>query len=140
MNDASAPRSLAVAVVLVRQDGRTLLIKRSPGRLAAGYWTPITGKLEPGETLAEAGAREALEEVGLVVEMGKEIYRCPAEGAPFDLVWLAATLRADQAPYPLFLSDEIADACWVSPQEAALLTPMFAVTAAFYAGYLSETW
>lgn len=138
--NAPSSRALAVAVVALRSDGKTLLIKRAPGRWAEGYWTPVTGKVEPGETLAEAGAREVLEEVGLMVEMGKELYRCPTEGAPFDLVWIAARLGPDQAAETMILSDEIAEARWLSTAEAASLTPMFAVTAAFYAGYLPETW
>ena len=132
--------ALAVAVVVVRADGKTLLIKRAPGLAAAGYWTPVTGKVEPGETLAEAGAREVREEVGLSVDIGKELYRCPTEGASFELVWLAGSIGAEPGPEAMILSEEIAEARWLSPEAAASLTPMFAVTAAFYAGYGAETW
>lgn len=136
----SEARSLAVAVVVKRADQRTLLVERAPGRLAEGYWTPITGKLEPGETLAEAGAREVLEEVGLRVQMGKEVYRCETVGASFDLVWLDATLLDEADADALRLSDEIAGARWLEAAAAAELTPMFPVTAAFYRGKAAETW
>lgn len=134
-------RPLAVAVVLSRADGRTLLIKRAPGRTAEGYWTPVTGRLEPGESLAQAGLREVREEVGLACEMGKELYRCPTEGAPFDLVWLAATLldEADAHADAMSLSEEIAEARWLAPAAAAELAPMFPVTAAFYRCMAAET-
>lgn len=131
---------LAVAVVLARGDGRTLVVRRAPGRPAAGYWTPITGKVEAGETLSEAGAREALEEMGLVVTIGKELYRCPTVGAPFELVWFDATLQSEAQADATRLSAEIAEARWLPVSEAAELQPMFAVTAAFYRGRVTETW
>ena len=136
----SEPRALAVAVVVGRGDGRTLLVKRGPGRPAEGYWTPVTGKVEAGETLADAALREVREEVGLTIDIGKEVYRCPTEGAPFDLVWLEATLRRDEDADAMRLSDEIAEVRWLPPLAAAELTPMFAVTAAFYRGRAAETW
>lgn len=135
-----AARALAVAVVLLRADGHTLLVRRAPGRPAAGYWTPVTGKVEVGETPRAAGAREVLEEVGLVVDMGREIYRCPTEGAPFDLVWHTARLRAGDEGRVLVPSAEIAEARWLLPAEAARLEPMFAVTAAFYRGDVGQLW
>lgn len=48
---------------------RVLLIRRGrpPGE---GLWSVPGGKLEPGETLAQAVAREVREETGLVVEVG----------------------------------------------------------------------
>lgn len=48
---------------------RVLLIRRGrpPGE---GLWSVPGGRLEPGETLAQAVAREVREETGLVVEVG----------------------------------------------------------------------
>jgi 8-oxo-dGTP diphosphatase len=54
----------------VRDDaGRVLVVQRGapPG---AGLWSVPGGKQEPGETLAQAVAREVREETGLVVEVG----------------------------------------------------------------------
>jgi 8-oxo-dGTP diphosphatase len=56
-----------VAAVIVRADGRVLLASRPPGRAYAGYWEFPGGKVEPGETLASALARELAEELGIVV-------------------------------------------------------------------------
>ena len=58
--------SVAVAVLL-RRDGRVLLAQRLPGTPYAGYWEFPGGKLEPGESVAEALARELDEELGIEV-------------------------------------------------------------------------
>lgn len=55
------------AAVILRPDGRVLLAQRPPGRAYAGYWEFPGGKLEPGETPAQALARELNEELGIEV-------------------------------------------------------------------------
>jgi 8-oxo-dGTP pyrophosphatase MutT (NUDIX family) len=124
-------RALAVAVVIARNDGRVLLIKRGEGRPAAGYWTPVTGRPHPDESLEETARREVAEEVGLRIELGEEVHRCPAEGVPFDLVWLEARVLGDADALRLH-PEEIADARWVTLADAARLEPMFAATRDFY--------
>jgi 8-oxo-dGTP diphosphatase len=56
-----------VAAVLTQPDGRVLLAQRPPGKVYAGYWEFPGGKVEPGETLEAALARELHEELGIVV-------------------------------------------------------------------------
>lgn len=57
---------LAVGAVVVH-DGQLLLVRR--GRPpAAGLWSVPGGRVEPGETLADAVVREVREETGLDVE------------------------------------------------------------------------
>jgi 8-oxo-dGTP diphosphatase len=58
--------SVAVAVLL-RRDGRVLLAQRLPGTPYAGYWEFPGGKVEPGESIADALARELDEELGIEV-------------------------------------------------------------------------
>lgn len=53
--------------VLIREDGRTLLSSRPEGKPYAGYWEFPGGKLEKGETVHQALARELNEELGLAV-------------------------------------------------------------------------
>jgi 8-oxo-dGTP pyrophosphatase MutT (NUDIX family) len=55
-------RTAEVAVV-VRRGDEFLILHRSPR--GGGYWHLVAGGVEPGETAAEAAARELLEEVGL---------------------------------------------------------------------------
>jgi ADP-ribose pyrophosphatase YjhB (NUDIX family) len=60
--------TVGVGAVCVR-DGRLLLVRRARPP-AAGRWALPGGKLEPGEALAAAVARELVEETGLVGSVG----------------------------------------------------------------------
>jgi 8-oxo-dGTP diphosphatase len=55
---------VAVGVVL-RDDGAVLIGQRVPGKPYAGWWEFPGGKLEAGESVADALARELNEELGL---------------------------------------------------------------------------
>ena len=55
---------VAVGVVL-REDGAVLIGQRPPGKPYAGWWEFPGGKLEAGESVADALARELHEELGL---------------------------------------------------------------------------
>ena len=46
-------------------DGRVLLAERKAGKDAAGFWELPGGQVDPGESAAQAAARELLEEVGV---------------------------------------------------------------------------
>lgn len=50
------------ALVLDPAQERTLVVRRAD----TGAWTPVTGIVDPGEEPAIAGAREVLEEAGIV--------------------------------------------------------------------------
>lgn len=54
--------------VLLRPDGAFLMTTRPAGKVYAGYWEFPGGKLEAGETVATALARELEEELGLAVD------------------------------------------------------------------------
>lgn len=67
--DGGARAAVEVAVgILIRPDGRFLLTSRPPGKVYAGYWEFPGGKLEPGESVEQALARELHEELGLTVD------------------------------------------------------------------------
>ena len=114
---------LAVSAAIWR-DGRILLVRRAraPGR---DLFSLPGGVVEAGETLAEAVAREVLEETGLTVEPTRlaghrEVILRDAEGRVerhFVILAFVCRWRAGE-PMP---SDEVAEARWVKPEEVASL-------------------
>jgi 8-oxo-dGTP pyrophosphatase MutT (NUDIX family) len=116
-------------VAVVERGGRYLFVRRAPGRPAAGYWTPVTGRLESGESPAAAVAREAREEVGVEVRPGREVWRSPAEGADFRLLWWTATLVAGE---PFVACDEIDAVAWVDAAGLDALAPVFETTRRYF--------
>ena len=83
-----------VAVGAFVFDGeRVLLVQRGtpPG---AGLWSVPGGKLERGERLADAVAREVIEETGLVVEVGPLVEVVERSGEGFHFVILDYLARA----------------------------------------------
>jgi 8-oxo-dGTP diphosphatase len=57
------------AGVILKPNGDFLLAQRPAGKAYAGYWEFPGGKIEPGETVAQALARELHEELGLDVRI-----------------------------------------------------------------------
>ena len=87
------------------------MIKRGhePG---AGLWSIPGGRIEPGETDAEALVREMFEETGLAVEVGPligSVQRPGLDGAVIDIRDYAATVTGGT----LRPGDDAADAGWV---------------------------
>jgi 8-oxo-dGTP diphosphatase len=100
-----------VGAVVTDGQGRLLMIKRGhePG---AGLWSIPGGRIEPGETDAEALVREMSEETGLMVEVGPligRVRRPGLDGAVIDIRDYAATVTGGT----LRPGDDAADARWV---------------------------
>jgi 8-oxo-dGTP diphosphatase len=64
---ANRPVTEVAVGVLIRPDGAFLLTSRPAGKVYAGYWEFPGGKLEAGETVAQALRRELQEELGIVI-------------------------------------------------------------------------
>ena len=75
MGDSAATDAV---VAIVQRRGEFLFVKRSEACGAAvGYWTPVSGRVEPGETQEAALAREMFEEVGLHIVATRKVGELP---------------------------------------------------------------
>jgi 8-oxo-dGTP diphosphatase len=90
---ADLPLVACVGAVVHDDAGRLLLIRRGhePGR---GLWSIPGGRVEAGESRAEAVEREVREETGLRVTAGAALgsVHLPGPGVTFDVVDLVCTL------------------------------------------------
>jgi mutator protein MutT len=60
-----------VGIGLIRRGAAFLIRRRPDGTVYAGYWEFPGGKCEPGESPAQATARECFEEIGLHIVVGR---------------------------------------------------------------------
>ncbi len=64
------PQQTVVCVgAVVKQADRVLLVRQAAGHSLAGQWTIPWGRLEPGESPAQAAVRETAEEGGISAEI-----------------------------------------------------------------------
>ena len=80
------PQDVAVGV-LTRPDGAFLVTSRPAGKVYAGHWEFPGGKVEPGETVEQALARELHEELGITIA-GAERWQVQMFDYPHALVRL----------------------------------------------------
>ncbi len=100
-----------------------LLLRRSPGRILPGLWQPVSGSLEPGESVARGALRELAEETTFGDEAIVAFYDLDQVNAfhepTFDAVVTSAIfavrVRPDVEPH---LSREHDALRWVSAAEA----------------------
>lgn len=114
---ATAP-TLCVGAVVV-DDDRLLLVRRGHGP-AAGSWAVPGGRVEPGETLAEAVVRELAEETGLEGVCGVLIGIAELFDGDEHLVICDYDVTVLEASDPRAGSDA-AEAAWVPLGDAANL-------------------
>jgi mutator protein MutT len=107
---------VCVGAVVV-DDGRLLLIRRGHGP-AAGSWSIPGGRVEAGETLAEAVVRELAEETGLEGVCDRLVGWVERIGEDHHFVILdfAVTLLDSGAPVA---GHDAAEAAWVPLDEVA---------------------
>jgi 8-oxo-dGTP diphosphatase len=108
-----------VGAVATDEQGRLLMIQRGhdPG---AGLWSIPGGRIEPGETDAQALVREMLEETNLQVKVGRligRVQRPGLAGSVIDIRDYAVTVTGGT----LRAGDDAAGARWVTAAELAQL-------------------
>jgi 8-oxo-dGTP diphosphatase len=116
-------RTTQAIVAVLRRGDRLLVIKRAPGVITPGYWTPPSGTIEPGETHEQALVREVEEELGVKATPIAKVWECPTDDGEFLLHWWTADIDSDE----LLRLDpaEVADARWVTCEEFLELEPTF---------------
>jgi 8-oxo-dGTP diphosphatase len=109
-------------VAVIERDGRWLMIRRSEGVIAPGYWCFPGGGIEPGETAEEAVIREIREEVGLEVRPERELWRWQRPDGRLVLYWWQVR-QVDEGQEPTPDLAEVAEVRWVTLTEFRELTP-----------------
>jgi 8-oxo-dGTP pyrophosphatase MutT (NUDIX family) len=112
-----------VVAAIIEQDGRFLLGRRASSKASApGYWCPVTGAVERGESPAQAVVREVREEVGLVVEALHPVALLDTRDQSARIEWWRVRIVAGEAH---LCNDEHTELRWVTLDEMAALEPMF---------------
>jgi 8-oxo-dGTP diphosphatase len=107
---------LAVSAAVFRQ-GRVLIIRRAHAPLL-GHFSLPGGGVEVGETLAEALARELMEEVGIVAEIiafNRHVEAIGREGNRIQLHFVIASFVARWTKGEPRLSEEVDAVEWLDP-------------------------
>src|SRR3712207_3957451 len=104
-----------VGAVVRDEQGRLLLVRRAnePGR---GLWSVPGGRVEPGETAADAVVREVAEETGLpvvVTGLAGVVERPAPGGGVYVIEDHVARLAPGVDPASLVAGDDASAAAWV---------------------------
>ena len=106
---------MLVVAALIEADGKLLVCQRRRTDSFGLMWEFPGGKLEPGETPAQALARELQEELGVVARIGPEVFRTRHQyselGEAIDLIFFKATVTAGDIRNQAFETME-----WRSPE------------------------
>ncbi len=110
-------------VAIIQKEDTFLFIKRSDYiNTAAGYWCPVSGRIEKNETQIEALEREVNEEVGLRVRAIKKISEISSHDNQFKLHFWTTEIISGEAS---ITSNEATDFKWVTLEQMKQLHPVF---------------
>lgn len=108
------PRIEPAIISLVTTGAKCLLARQAS--FPNGYYAPIAGFVEAGETPEHAVSREVFEETGQVVQQTTYVASQPWPFPSSLMLGFIAQVAADQ---PIVLSDEIEETIWVDRAEAS---------------------
>ncbi|MFN2624567.1 MAG: NUDIX hydrolase [Mycobacteriales bacterium] len=110
---------LPCAGAVIRDDSGRLLLVRRRHEPSRGLWSLPGGRVEPGETAAEACVREVREETGLDVIVGDLL--STVQVGDYLIYDFAATVTGGA----LQAGDDALEACWCAPDvlQTLELTP-----------------
>ncbi|HME71894.1 MAG TPA: NUDIX hydrolase [Myxococcota bacterium] len=113
---------LEAVVAIVTMGTKVLFIRRGPSVPNAGYWAPLSGKIEAGEDQASAVIREVREEAGLVVKPLRKVWESRSTSGTHRLYWwLAEWVGGELTLDPR----EVSEARWLSVPEILCLEKTF---------------
>ncbi len=113
------------AGLIMRPDGQLLLGQRPEGKPWAGWWELPGGKLEPGETVLQALARELREEIGITVTESRR-WVTYVHAYPHTTVRLAFCFVTSWTGEPRGLENQ--RLAWVDPRQAAQVGDLLPAT------------
>lgn len=124
-------------VAMTIKKGNTFLLGRRSltKKVAPGYWCPISGKIEPGESEEQALVREAQEEIGVLIKPVKKIAKLDVENRKGILHWWLVELIKGE---PHINNDEHSEIAWLTFDEILRLDPVFQDDIAVYRSLVSE--
>jgi mutator protein MutT len=109
----------AVRLVVQNDAGKVLVLRRAASSTDGGRWCLPGGKVDYGDTVEQAAARELQEETGLAArDLRFLFYQDGQPVAPgrMHCINLYFECRAEGV---LSLNDESAEAAWIGPEELA---------------------
>ncbi|WP_198949164.1 NUDIX hydrolase [Lottiidibacillus patelloidae] len=113
---------LALKGVIIHK-GKVLIVKRSTNaHVGGGTWECVGGKLEFGEGLEEALIREAEEEIGVKITVGRLLYATTFHTSENRQV-VIMTYLCECKSNRVSLSNEHSDYCWATKEELKQLLP-----------------
>ena len=121
-------RSKGIVAVVI-DDARFLLIRRGPSVPDPGYWAPVTGTVEPGESEIDAVIREVREEVGLEVRPVRKVWECVSWNGTHDLYWWLAIRVGGQL---VLEPREVSETRWCDSREYADIEKTFPTDREFF--------
>lgn len=103
---------VCVGAIIIDRQRRVLLVERGRGA-AIGQWSVPGGRVEPGETLEQAVAREVAEETGLVVRCGSFVGWVERISSDFHFLIMDFLAELAGEGQTATAGDDAADVAWV---------------------------